>query len=94
MQSDRNALLDLRPILPPNTYEIHYMRYGLKCVKLHDAYKMSELEAWIIAALDSGIPESSLLGRPFLSLLWTIGESHGVSKVRWNLCPRSIQQRR
>lgn len=93
MQSHRNGLLELRPILPPNTYEIHYMRCGLKRVMLHDAYTMSELEAWIMAVKDAGVQESSLPSRPFLSLLWTIAESQGVSKVRWNLCPRTIQHR-
>ena len=85
------GLLEMRPILPPNTYEIHYVRYGLKCVKLHDAYSMSELEAWGIAAADSGIPGALLPSPPFLSLLRTTAENCGVTKVRWNLCPRTIQ---
>lgn len=91
---DDQGPLALRAVLPPNTYEIHYVRYGLKRVKLHDAYTMSELDAWIIAARDSGVPESYMPSRSFLSLLWTIAEGQGVSKVRWNLCPRTIQNQR
>lgn len=86
------GLLEMRPILPPNTYEIHYVRYGLKCVKLHDAYSMSEPESWIIAAVESGIPRGLLPSRLFLSLIRTTAENYGVTKVRWNLCPRTLQR--
>lgn len=73
-----------------NTYEIHYVLHGLKTVTLHEAYRMTETDAWVIAALDAGLPSAALPKRLYLSLIQTIAEGQGVTKVRWNLCPRTI----
>jgi hypothetical protein len=73
-----------------NTYEIHYVLHGLKTVTLHEANRMTETDAWMIAVLDAGLQSAALPKRMYLSLIQTIAEGQGVTKVRWNLCPRTI----
>lgn len=70
------------------TFEIHYVLKGVKVVALHEAYRMNETEAWVIATLHSGLPSNALPRRLYLSLIQTFAETQGVTNVRWNLCPR------
>lgn len=66
------------------TFEIHYVHFGVKKTVLQRAPYMTDAAAWIIAAVESGVPASVLPSTDFLGLIMTAAESQGVSKVRWN----------
>ncbi|MDB6052335.1 MAG: hypothetical protein JWR17_5081 [Pseudomonas sp.] len=70
-------------------YEIHYLHHGVKKVILHHAEQMTDFDAWILAAIECGLPQQILPVARFLTVAITTAEGQGITKVRWNICPRS-----
>ncbi|MFK3973756.1 DUF6555 family protein [Pseudomonas sp. NPDC087358] len=91
MREDVEGPFKWQSIIALNHYEIHYVLRGMKKVLLHNAKGMTECDAWILAALDAGVPSSALPTTRFLTVLITAAQNQGISKVRWNLCPRSTR---
>lgn len=75
-----------------NHYEIHYVLHGSKKVLLKNAKEMTERDAWLIAAVEGGIPLSALPADKSRMPLIDAAQTGGISKVRWNLCPRNPRQ--
>ncbi|WP_397448151.1 DUF6555 family protein [Pseudomonas sp. NA-150] len=89
MSKDAEVVFEWRAMDELNTYEIHYVFHGAKKVMLHRAKCMTDCDAWVIAAVEVGVPLSALPTVHFRTVIITAAESQGVSKVRWNLCPRT-----
>lgn len=59
---------------------------GLRAVH---AASMNDCYAWLSAAMDAGVPGGAIPSENFLTLIVTVAEMQGISKVRWNLRPFS-----
>jgi hypothetical protein len=67
------------------SYEIHFIRYGIKKRLLQRAVSMTDANAWYFAAIESGVPAAALPNGNFLELIMTAAQNQGISKVRWNV---------
>jgi hypothetical protein len=75
----------MTPTVKFKTYEIHYVHYGRKKVARQRAARMTDAQAWWVAAVEAGVPASVLPSLSMFSLLVITAENQGVSKVRWNV---------
>lgn len=76
-------------------FELHYVLEGLKQVSIIEKANMSELDAWVCAAL---IAKAVSLDKqpnqsPDLKLVMAEAEKLGITQVRWNKLSRYDNQR-
>lgn len=67
-----------------DTYEIHYVKHGLKKVFVLNRNAMSEFDAWKAALLIDGECVGTTVFLRTLDDAITRATLNGISKVRWN----------